>query len=308
MTWQPCLWLVSLKRWRDKRNVGKGQKIENDWYKHKFLLYSKLFCYSPVEARYFPKGISALTSWFCCCFCFPFLFFELWIGPWLLLTVTTISSGLVGWERRTEKSNHINLVLTFFIMVVRLRLSRQGTKNNPFYHLVAIADHKPRDARPIEKLGEYDPIPRRIPILPKPNPTSNSNSTPTTNSKGKAIEKNGGQLITSGLPTGFRLEKRLEWDQSRIKHWLEKGAQPSRPVAKLLDRVSSWIAKCIGSRRLRPERMAREGEEHLLSGKQEWQKAEQNKRLFALQAKLLPSIWLSRKIYLCFEWATEHFS
>lgn len=129
---------------------------------------------------------------------------------------------------------------TFLIMVVRLRLSRQGTKNNPFYHLVAIADHKPRDARPIEKLGEYDPIPRRIPILPKPN--SNSNST-STNSKGKAIEKSSGQLITSGLPTGFRLEKRLEWDQSRIKHWLEKGAQPSRPVAKLLDRVSNRVEK-----------------------------------------------------------------
>ena len=46
-------------------------------------------------------------------------------------------------------------------MVVRLRLARHGTRNNPFYHLVAIQNTKARDARPIEKLGEYDPVPRR---------------------------------------------------------------------------------------------------------------------------------------------------
>lgn len=168
-------------------------------------------------------------------------------------------------------------------MVVRLRLSRQGTKNNPFYHLVAIADHKPRDARPIEKLGEYDPIPRRIPILPKPNSTSNSTS---TNSKGKAIEKNSGQLITSGLPTGFRLEKRLEWDQSRIKHWLEKGAQPSRPVAKLLDRVSNWMGNVLNLVGW-DQKEWEEGEKSISSLESKSSgRLRQNKRLFALQTLL----------------------
>lgn len=42
-------------------------------------------------------------------------------------------------------------------MAVHLRLSRHGTKNRPFYHLVA-QDHKMRrDGRFIEKLGTYDP-------------------------------------------------------------------------------------------------------------------------------------------------------
>lgn len=44
-------------------------------------------------------------------------------------------------------------------MAVHLRLSRHGTRNRPFYHLVA-ADHKMRrDGRFIEKLGTYDPHP-----------------------------------------------------------------------------------------------------------------------------------------------------
>lgn len=42
-------------------------------------------------------------------------------------------------------------------MSVTLRLSRHGTRNRPFYHLVA-ADHRMRrDGRFIEKLGVYDP-------------------------------------------------------------------------------------------------------------------------------------------------------
>lgn len=42
-------------------------------------------------------------------------------------------------------------------MAVHLRLSRHGTRNRPFYHLVA-QDHKMRrDGRFIEKLGTYDP-------------------------------------------------------------------------------------------------------------------------------------------------------
>lgn len=42
-------------------------------------------------------------------------------------------------------------------MAVHLRLSRHGTRNRPYYHLVA-QDHKMRrDGRFIEKLGTYDP-------------------------------------------------------------------------------------------------------------------------------------------------------
>jgi small subunit ribosomal protein S16 len=42
-------------------------------------------------------------------------------------------------------------------MAVHVRLSRHGTRNRPFYHIIA-ADHKMRrDGRFIEKLGVYDP-------------------------------------------------------------------------------------------------------------------------------------------------------
>jgi small subunit ribosomal protein S16 len=42
-------------------------------------------------------------------------------------------------------------------MAVVVRLARHGTRNRPFYHVVA-ADHRMRrDGRFIEKLGIYDP-------------------------------------------------------------------------------------------------------------------------------------------------------
>ncbi|CBQ70470.1 related to 30S ribosomal protein [Sporisorium reilianum SRZ2] len=120
-------------------------------------------------------------------------------------------------------------------MVVRLRLSRQGTRNNPFYHVVAINDSKPRDARPIEKLGEFDPVPRA--------PTAARLPTPFVGSSTTAAPGHGA-LMTSGLPPSAPTEqgqvlkqKRLEWNEDRIKHWLKLGAQPSKPVARLLDRA-----------------------------------------------------------------------
>lgn len=117
-------------------------------------------------------------------------------------------------------------------MVVRLRLSRQGTRNNPFYHVVAINDSKPRDARPIEKLGEFDPIPR---------PPRSAARLPTPFAGSKAPAPGQGALMKSGLANESEkvtLQKRLEWNEDRIKHWLSLGAQPSKPVARLLDRVS----------------------------------------------------------------------
>lgn len=128
-------------------------------------------------------------------------------------------------------------------MVVRLRLARHGTKKNPFYHVVAIRDKAPRDARPIEKLGEYDPIPRL-----RPTPLAGTAAATTAKA---SIPKGDQQLSPYQLPSGIftsgiqpteansRLEKRLEWNSERITHWLKVGAQPSRPVANLLARVST---------------------------------------------------------------------
>ena len=42
-------------------------------------------------------------------------------------------------------------------MAVHVRLSRHGTRNRPFYHVVASDHRMRRDGRFIEKLGVYDP-------------------------------------------------------------------------------------------------------------------------------------------------------
>ena len=43
-------------------------------------------------------------------------------------------------------------------MAVHLRLQRHGTRNRPFYHIVAADSRKARDGQFIEKLGTYDPF------------------------------------------------------------------------------------------------------------------------------------------------------
>jgi small subunit ribosomal protein S16 len=43
-------------------------------------------------------------------------------------------------------------------MAVKLRLSRLGRTNRPFYRLNAVDSRSPRDGRVIEELGHYDPI------------------------------------------------------------------------------------------------------------------------------------------------------
>lgn len=42
-------------------------------------------------------------------------------------------------------------------MALKIRLSRRGTTNAPFYHIVVADSRAPRDGNYIEKLGYYDP-------------------------------------------------------------------------------------------------------------------------------------------------------
>lgn len=42
-------------------------------------------------------------------------------------------------------------------MSVKLRLQRRGRKKKPHYNIVAADSKKPRDGRPVEKLGYYNP-------------------------------------------------------------------------------------------------------------------------------------------------------
>ena len=46
-------------------------------------------------------------------------------------------------------------------MTVRLRLQRQGKPKRPYYRLVAIDQRAKRDGKPIEILGQYDPLPEQ---------------------------------------------------------------------------------------------------------------------------------------------------
>ncbi|MEN2494231.1 MAG: 30S ribosomal protein S16 [Hyphomicrobiaceae bacterium hypho_1] len=42
--------------------------------------------------------------------------------------------------------------------VVKLRLTRSGSKKRPYYHIVAASNTAPRDGRYIERVGSYNPM------------------------------------------------------------------------------------------------------------------------------------------------------
>jgi small subunit ribosomal protein S16 len=41
--------------------------------------------------------------------------------------------------------------------MVKIRLTRAGARNSPYYRIVAIDERRPRDGRPLEFLGTFDP-------------------------------------------------------------------------------------------------------------------------------------------------------
>ena len=43
-------------------------------------------------------------------------------------------------------------------MAVRIRLTRMGARNNPFYRIVASDSRRPRDGQYIELIGTYNPL------------------------------------------------------------------------------------------------------------------------------------------------------
>jgi small subunit ribosomal protein S16 len=43
-------------------------------------------------------------------------------------------------------------------MAVTLRLTRRGTTNRAYYHIVATDSRMPRDGRFLEQIGVYDPL------------------------------------------------------------------------------------------------------------------------------------------------------
>lgn len=49
-------------------------------------------------------------------------------------------------------------------MAVKLRLKRGGSKQRPFYRIVASDSRNPRDGRFIETIGTYNPIPKEYEV------------------------------------------------------------------------------------------------------------------------------------------------
>ena len=47
-------------------------------------------------------------------------------------------------------------------MAVRIRLSRIGKKNRPFWKIVAVDGRKSRDGAYLDNLGTYDPIKKKL--------------------------------------------------------------------------------------------------------------------------------------------------
>lgn len=43
-------------------------------------------------------------------------------------------------------------------MAVKIRLTRMGSKRNPFYRIVVADARAPRDGRIIERIGTYNPV------------------------------------------------------------------------------------------------------------------------------------------------------
>lgn len=95
-------------------------------------------------------------------------------------------------------------------MVVRLRFARPPghTRLTTLFNIVAIDAKKARDSKPLEVLGVYDRIPRAQPTR------------------------------DGTIPSNAPLTKKVEWSAERIRYWLGVGAQPSKSVVRLLERVS----------------------------------------------------------------------
>ncbi len=47
-------------------------------------------------------------------------------------------------------------------MSVKIRLSRTGRKNRPFWRIVAVDSRKKRDGAYLENLGSYDPLKHEV--------------------------------------------------------------------------------------------------------------------------------------------------
>ncbi|GAA5970362.1 hypothetical protein JCM3765_000364 [Sporobolomyces pararoseus] len=113
-------------------------------------------------------------------------------------------------------------------MAVRIRLSRAHlTRNSPRYTLVATQASSRTTSKPLETLGSYSPLP----TIPKPISTS-----PNGQSRDPSVWGSGLYPSTTGKDQVVG-EKKVEWNETRIKYWLSLGAKPSKTVERLLNQA-----------------------------------------------------------------------
>ena len=86
-------------------------------------------------------------------------------------------------------------------MAVKLRLKRMGSKQKPFYRIVAADSRSPRDGRFIENIGTYNPLNGEINIKEEiAMKWLNNGAIPTDTAKNV--------LSKAGIMTKFHNEKR----------------------------------------------------------------------------------------------------
>lgn len=88
-------------------------------------------------------------------------------------------------------------------MAVKIRLIRKGTKNRPFYRLVASDSRRAASGENLEVLGTYDP-------------------------HNFQVKKDSAQRQEKGI---------LNLKTDRVTYWLDRGAEPSDTAASLLRRL-----------------------------------------------------------------------
>ncbi|THG13362.1 hypothetical protein TEA_013246 [Camellia sinensis var. sinensis] len=107
-------------------------------------------------------------------------------------------------------------------MVVRIRLSRFGCKNKPFYRVMAADNRSPRDGKHLEVLGYYNPLPGQ--------------------DGGKRMGLNFDRVkeyVITYHSVWICLDPRVTVQMHKDSlswYWLSVGAQPSEPVERLLFR------------------------------------------------------------------------
>lgn len=86
--------------------------------------------------------------------------------------------------------------------MVKIRLSRGGSKKRPFFWIVAADERCPRDGKNLERLGFFNPL----------------------------------------VPKGTEEPKRIELNMERLNHWVQHGAQTTMRVNSLIKEVKKKVS------------------------------------------------------------------